>query len=64
VSDPESGPDALVAKVEDIGLRRLAFSPKFEPTQQAEPRVFELRTYTCPSEPCLPGFTTGFASTP
>jgi hypothetical protein len=53
VADPESGPDALVAKVEDIGLRRLAFSPKFEPTQQAEPRVFELRTYTCPSEPML-----------
>jgi hypothetical protein len=53
VADPESGPDALVAKVEDISLRRLQFSPKFEPTQQAEPRVFELRTYTCPSEPML-----------
>jgi hypothetical protein len=51
VADP--GPNALVAKVETIGLRRLAFSPEFKPAQQAEPRVFELRTYTCPSEPML-----------
>lgn len=53
VADPESGPEALVAKVEDIGLRRLEFSPEFEPAQSPEPRVFELRTYTCPSEPML-----------
>lgn len=53
VAESESGPDALVAKVEPIGLRRLTFSPKLEPAQQAEPRMIELRTYTCPSEPML-----------
>ena len=53
VADPDSSPDALVAKVEHMSLQRLVFSPKFEPTQQSEPRVFELRTYTCPSEPML-----------
>lgn len=43
------GPEVLVEKVEVMHLRPTAFSPVFEPSQSAQPRVFELRTYTCPS---------------
>lgn len=61
VNEPDAGPDALLTKVEVIGLRRLDFSPKFqalvepepESSKQAEPRVFELRTYACPSDAML-----------
>lgn len=46
-------PELLVEKVEVMHLRPTAFSPVFEPGQSAQPRVFELRTYTCPSPETL-----------
>lgn len=50
--DTDLGPDSpevLVANVDMMHLRPTPFSPVFEPGQSAEPRVFELRTYNCPS---------------
>ena len=48
--DPAAqGPDSLVAQVAAVRLSPTAFSPEFTPSRSAEPRVFELRTYTCPS---------------
>ena len=43
--------DATEKLVEHEGCQRLVkthWSPRFTPTVSAEPRVFELRTYTCP----------------
>lgn len=45
---PDS-PEVLVSKVDIMHLRPTTFSPVFEPSKSAEPWVFELRTYTCPS---------------
>ena len=48
--DPEAKtPESLIEKVESVTFRPLYYSPKFTPTKSPEPRVFELRTYTCPS---------------
>lgn len=63
-NEPDTDPDSLVTKVEVTGLRRLDFSPEFqspvepkpeavESAKQPEPRVFELRTYACPSDAML-----------
>lgn len=45
----QPGPELLVENTEVIWLRATDFSPEFKPTQSSQPRVFELRTYTCPS---------------
>ena len=47
------GPDAFVEKVDSVLLRPTAYSPGFTPAKTAQPRVFELRTYTCPSPESL-----------
>jgi len=48
--DPEGkAAESLIEKVESVAFRPLSYSPKFAPTKSPEPRVFELRTYTCPS---------------
>ena len=48
--DPEGKTaESLIEKVESVAFRPLSYSPKFAPTKSPEPRVFELRTYTCPS---------------
>jgi hypothetical protein len=47
------GPELLVEKVAIMTFRTTDFSPKFTPAKSAEPRVFELRTYTCPSPDML-----------
>jgi len=48
--DPTSeGSEALVAGVTSIPLEPTDYSPAFVAAESAEPRVFELRTYTCPS---------------
>jgi hypothetical protein len=52
--NPDSGsPDRLVQKIEYMTFSLMDYSPKFSPTIAAEPRVFELRTYTCPSSAML-----------
>jgi hypothetical protein len=38
----------LVAEEDYQRLRRIHWSPDFKPEKSAKPRVFELRTYTCP----------------
>jgi hypothetical protein len=45
----EDGPDVLLEKMDIVTLRETDFSPKFTPEKAIQPRVFELRTYTCPS---------------
>jgi hypothetical protein len=45
----KDGPDRLVETVKVMQCRPTAYSPLFEPSKSPEPRVFELRTYTCPS---------------
>lgn len=45
----QPGPELLVENTETMTLRATDFSPEFKPTQASQPRVFELRTYTCPS---------------
>lgn len=45
----QAGPDVLVEKTDVMTLRATDFSPEFKPAQASQPRVFELRTYTCPS---------------
>lgn len=50
VDASSTDPEALVAKEESIVLRPTDFTPDFTPTTSAKPRVFELRTYTCPSQ--------------
>jgi hypothetical protein len=42
-------PDLLVEKVELMGFTTTDYSPEFTPEKALKPRVFELRTYTCPS---------------
>ena len=43
------GPDLLIEKMDITTLQETDFSPKFTPEKAIQPRVFELRTYTCPS---------------
>ena len=45
----QPGPELIVENIEAMTLRPTDFSPEFKPTQSSQPRVFELRTYTCPS---------------
>jgi hypothetical protein len=45
----KDGPDRLVETVTVMQCRPTVYSPLFEPSRSPEPRVFELRTYTCPS---------------
>jgi hypothetical protein len=47
------GPDALVERVEAVRLAPTYYSPAFTPSKTAQPRVFELRAYTCPSPESL-----------
>lgn len=47
------GPDAFVEKVDSVSLRPTTYSPIFTPANTGEPRVFEVRTYTCPSPESL-----------
>ena len=42
-------PDVLAEKVELMGFTTTDYSPEFTPEKALKPRVFELRTYTCPS---------------
>lgn len=42
-------PDVIVEKVELLGFTATDYSPEFTPEKALKPRVFELRTYTCPS---------------
>ena len=42
-------PDVLVEKVELMGFTTTDYSPEFTPEKALKPRVFELRTYICPS---------------
>jgi len=42
-------PESLIERVESMTFQPLYYSPSFTPTESPEPRVFELRTYTCPS---------------
>jgi hypothetical protein len=44
-----SNPEGLVEQVDSMALRPTGYSPDFTPGKSAVPRVFELRTYTCPS---------------
>lgn len=46
-------PERLVEKADGVTFCTTDFSPPFTPTKAAEPRVFELRTYTCPSDSML-----------
>ncbi len=46
----QPGPELLVEKVDAMTFGATDFSPAFKPTQASQPRVFELRVYTCPSE--------------
>jgi hypothetical protein len=43
------GPELLIEKMDITTLQETDFSPKFTPEKAILPRVFELRTYTCPS---------------
>lgn len=43
------GPEVLVAKESSIELTPTDYSPALAATESAAPRVFELRTYACPS---------------
>jgi hypothetical protein len=45
----KDGPDRLVETVAIMQFRPTSYSPLFEPQKSREPRVFELRTPTCPS---------------
>lgn len=40
--------EKIVTKATKRGLRTTYWSPEFKPEKSSEPRVFELRTYTCP----------------
>jgi hypothetical protein len=42
-------PALLLEKAEVVGLSATDYSPAFTPARAGQPRVFELRTYTCPS---------------
>ena len=43
------GPDVLVEKSVAMSLSPTDYSPEFTPEKAIQPRVFELRTYTCPT---------------
>lgn len=45
----EITPDALLESTTTVRLKPTDYSPEFTPTESQPPRVFELRTYTCPS---------------
>ena len=45
----KNSPEVLVAKIEMIGLKTTDYSPEFKPAKASPQRVFELRTYACPS---------------
>lgn len=45
----EKTPDLLLEEARLLRLTTTGYSPEFTPTKSSEPRVFELRTYTCPS---------------
>jgi hypothetical protein len=45
----ENAPDSLLESTTTVRLKPTDYSPEFTSTKSAEPRVFELRTYTCPS---------------
>lgn len=45
----ENNPDLLLEEASLLRLNTTDYSPEFAPTKSPEPRVFELRTYTCPS---------------
>jgi hypothetical protein len=49
----QPGPELLVEKIDTMTFGATDFSPAFKPTQASQPRVFELRVYTCPSEKTL-----------
>jgi hypothetical protein len=42
-------PELLVERLEITSLSPTDYSPEFKPGKSSQPRVFELRTYTCPS---------------
>jgi len=42
-------PESLIASETRLALKATDYSPDFIPAKSAEPRTFELRTYTCPS---------------
>lgn len=52
VEEPEwkkvAADDQIVVETHKQTLRTTYWSPAFKPEKSAEPRVFELRTYTCP----------------
>lgn len=45
----ENTPDLLLEEASLLRLTTTDYSPDFTPTKSPEPRIFELRTYTCPS---------------
>lgn len=45
----KDGSDRLVETVNATQCHPTVYSPLFEPSKSPEPRVFELRTYTCPT---------------
>ena len=42
-------PERLVETVDTLLFTPTDYSPAFEPSRHPQPRIFELRTYTCPS---------------
>lgn len=44
-----NSPDVLASKIEMTSLTTTDYSPEFKPAKSSPARVFELRTYTCPS---------------
>lgn len=44
------GPERLIEKMDIVTLRETDFSPEFIPEKAIQPRVFELREYSCPSK--------------
>jgi hypothetical protein len=45
----ENTPESLLENTTTLRLRPTDYSPEFTPTESKPPRVFELRTYTCPT---------------
>jgi hypothetical protein len=45
----ENAPDSLLESTTTVRLKPTDYSPEFPLTESQPPRVFELRTYTCPS---------------
>ena len=44
------GPERLIEKMDIVTLGQTDFSPEFIPEKAIQPRVFELRKYSCPSK--------------